>query len=321
MTPYLQLGASLYVPATRPDLAAIGNQEKYPDLRSTIFCTEDSIRADDLGPALGNLEAALRRLEPRPLLRFVRPRSPAVLREVVQMDGACRLAGFVLPKVTRHNLDEYLAALSPGDGFVVMPTLETAEAFDDCEMAALCGLLTREGCRRRVLSLRIGGNDLLQVLGLRRPRGRSAYATPLAPLIARLVATFRPRGFNLTGPVFEGLARPELLARETRRDLAHGLFGKSAIHPSQVPVIEAEYRVAGRDLHDAERLLADDAPAVFRLHGAMCERATHRVWAEVVVARARLYGVLGEASRVSPATTVTVGNHWIPHAEGHATRD
>jgi citrate lyase beta subunit len=299
MTPFLQLGASLYVPATRPDLAAIGNLDKYPALRSAVFCTEDAIRAEDLGPALRNLEATLRRLEPRPLLRFVRPRSPAVLRQVVQMEGARHLTGFVLPKVTRHNLDEYLAALAPGDPFRIMPTLETAEVFDDAEMVALRGLLLREPCRGRVLSLRIGGNDLLQVLGLRRPRGRSAYATPLGPLIARLVATFRPRGFNLTGPVFEGLNRPELLARETRRDLAHGLFGKAAIHPCQVPLIEAEYAVGARDLDAAERILAADAPAVFRLHGAMCERATHRVWAELTVERARLYGVCGAPQSVS----------------------
>lgn len=295
MLTYLRLGASLYVPATRGQLAAIGNQEKYPGLRSVIFCTEDSVRPEDLGLALDNLAAALRRLEPRPLLRFVRPRCPAVLREVVRMEGSGQLTGFVLPKVTRHNLDEYLAAFRTDDHFRIMPTLETAEVFDDDEMAALCRLLSREPVRGRVLSLRIGGNDLLQVLGMRRPRGRTAYATPLGPLIARLVATFRPRGFNLTGPVFEGLDRPRLLAREVRRDLGHGLFGKAAIHPAQVPVIEAQYRVVVRDLDDAERVLANDAPAVFRLHGTMCEPATHRGWAELVVARARLYGVRDEA--------------------------
>ncbi len=291
MMPHLRLGASLYVPATRPDLMAVGNLEKYPDLRSAIFCTEDSVREEDVGRALDNLAETLPRLAQVPLLRFARPRGPGVLREILRLDGARRLDGFVLPKVTRHNLDDYLSAFSATDPFVVMPTLETAEAFDDAEMGALCRLLTREHCRGRVLSLRIGGNDLLQVLGLRRPRARSAYATPLGPLIGRLVARFRPHGFNLTGPVFEGLGRPGLLARETRRDLAHGLFGKTAIHPSQVPVIEAEYRVSARDLDCAERVLDEDAPAVFRLHGAMCERATHRVWAESVCARARLYGV------------------------------
>jgi len=287
----LQLGASLYLPATRPDLVAVGNRDKYPALRSVIFCTEDAVAGRDLPRALDNLEAALPRFEPAPLLRFVRPRSPAVLRRVLQMDGARRLTGFVLPKVTRHNLGEYLAVLGPDAPFDLMVTLETAEAFDPVEMAALRALLLAAPVRGRLLTLRIGGNDLLQHLGLRRPRGRSIYSTPLGLLIDQLVGTFRPHGFNLTGPVFEFLDRPADLAREVRKDLSRGLFGKAAVHPDQVRVIEAEYQVSGRDAAAAERILSDEAPAVFRLDDAMCEPATHRAWAEITRERARLYGV------------------------------
>jgi citrate lyase beta subunit len=188
-----------------------------------------------------------------------------------------------------------------------MVTLETADVFDPAEMAALRALLLRERCRRQVLSLRVGGNDLLQLLGLRRPRGRSIYATPLGPLIAQLVTTFRPHGLNLTGPVFEYLDSSDLLARETRKDLAHGLFGKSAIHPEQVPIIEAQYRVRAADLHAAERVLADEAPPVFRLQGAMCEPATHRRWAEAIHERAQLYGV----------RDAVVRPRLLPEANGH----
>jgi citrate lyase beta subunit len=291
MTRFLELGASLYVPATRTDLVALGNGAKFPHLRSVIFCTEDAVRLGDVSAALANLAAALRRLEPSPCLRFVRVRSAALLRQIVQMDGVDRLTGFVLPKVTRHNLDEYLCALPRDSSFVVMPTLETAEAFDTAEMVALRNLLLRDVCRARILSLRIGGNDLLQMLGLRRPTDRSIYATPLGALISQLVITFRPFGFNLTGPVFEGLSRADLLARETRKDLARGLFGKSAIHPEQVAVIEAQYRVTARESQAAERILADGAAPVFRFHETMCEPATHRAWARLIHERARLYGV------------------------------
>ena len=285
----LQLGASLYVPATRPDLCAVGNREKFPALRSVIFCTEDAVRRDELPRALGNLEAALPRFGPTPLLRFVRARDPHTLRRLAEMDAERRLAGFVLPKVTRRNFPEYLDALPADAPYQLMPTLETAEAFDPAEMAALRGLLLQEA--RRVLSLRVGGNDLLQLLGLRRPRNRLIYATPLGPLIAQLVTTFRPHGLNLTGPVYEYLGGHDLLAREARKDLARGLFGKSAIHPDQVPVIEAQYRVAARDLEAAEHILADGAAPVFRCQGAMCEPATPHAWARLTAERARLYGV------------------------------
>ena len=53
----LQLGASLYMPATRADLAAHANGEKLPFLRSMIFCTEDAVRLDQLEGALQDLES------------------------------------------------------------------------------------------------------------------------------------------------------------------------------------------------------------------------------------------------------------------------
>jgi citrate lyase beta subunit len=287
---YLQLGASLYVPATRGDLAEIGNGLKH-SLRSVIYCTEDAVAASELSLALANLERALRRLEPAPLLRFVRVRDPFVLRQVLQMTGARQLAGFVLPKLTRRNVDDYYDAFAKDDAFAVMPTLETVEVFDVAEMSALRDQLLHEPYRRRLLSLRIGGNDLLQLLGLRRPRRRSIYATPLGAVIAQLVTIFRPHGLNLTAPVFEGLRRPEVLAREARRDLAFGLFGKSAIHPEQVPVIEAQYAIARAELNEADTILAPGAAPVFRLNGAMCEPATHRAWALLIRERAHLYGI------------------------------
>jgi citrate lyase beta subunit len=288
---FLQLGASLYVPATRTDLAALGNRYRYPHLRSVIFCTEDAVGPREVPQALHNLDNALQQFEPVELLRFIRVRNLDVLRSLLQMDAIDRITGFVLPKVTRHNLEDYLALFAVTDPFSVMITLETVEVFDPLEMRALRELLVQERYRQRLLSLRIGGMDLLHLLGLRRPRGQTIYATPLRTTIAQLVTTFRPHGFNLTAPVYEYLDRSRVLAREVDRDLAFGLFGKTAIHPEQVPIIEARYQVSARDLRTAEQILADGAPPVFRLDNAMCEPATHRLWATLIHERARLYGV------------------------------
>jgi citrate lyase beta subunit len=291
MTRYLGLGASLYVPATRDDLAEIAHGRKYPFLRSVIFCTEDAVLPEDVPQAVRNLEVLLRELEPSPLLRFVRVRNPAILRALLQMEGVEQLTGFVLPKVTRRALEHYLPVFTCRHRFDVMPTLETVEAFDPQEMRALRRVLLQTPFPERVLSLRIGGNDLFNLLGMRRPRGRSLYATPLGAVVDQLVTTFRPHGFNLTAPVFEYLTDGPALAREVGDDLRHGLFGKTAIHPRQVPLIEAQFRVRTAELHMARRILEDDAPAVFRAGDAMCEPATHRQWATLTLERARLYGV------------------------------
>jgi citrate lyase beta subunit len=291
-----QLGASLYVPAIRPDLVEIANRRRFPNLRSVIFCTEDAVRETELPQALTNLGRALPMFETATLLRFVRARSPAVLRTLLQMDGIHHLSGFVLPKVTAENVSAYLSAFRAEEPFEIMITLETADCFDPLKMAALRDLLLHDEACRRILSLRIGGNDLLQRLGLRRPRGRTLYATPLGLVITQLVTTFRSHSFNLTGPVFEYIDDEHTLRREVRSDLAHGLFGKTAIHPRQVPVIEREYRVSREELQMADRILDRAAPAVFRLHDAMCEPATHTEWALFIHERARIYGIKARES-------------------------
>lgn len=288
----IELGASLYLPATRPDLAAVGNGQRYPFLRSVIFCTEDSIRADELPAALANLEANLPRLFDRGPLRFIRLRNPAVLENLLGMPGIDRIIGFVLPKITAESLADYSRRLPSDNRFLLMPTLETREVFDHAALAELRACLADAAIRPRILALRIGGSDLLNLLGIRRSPTRTLYETALGPLIATLVAAFRPFGFPLTAPVFEGLewAHEPVLREEVRRDLEFGLLGKSAIHPRQVPVIEAEYRVPPADIAMAERILAADAPGVFQFNGVMCEPATHAVWARTILERARIFG-------------------------------
>jgi citrate lyase beta subunit len=284
------MGASLYVPANHKYLMAVANGERISHARSLIFCTEDAVADRDLSWALFNLSVVLANMRADSRAqRFVRVRNPDVMARVLAMPGADKLTGFVIPKATRHNFDAYFRQVR-ATAHLLMPTLETAEVFSDDEMRRFRVLLEAPGVRSRILALRIGGNDLLALLGLRRPRGMTIYRTPLGPVIARLVTTFRPYGFVLTAPVFEHLDLAELLDQEVAEDLAYGMVGKTAIHPSQIGPIEQHYRVKPRDLEAARAILDDDAPAVFRLHDSMCEVATHRAWAERVVEQSDVFG-------------------------------
>lgn len=284
------LGASLYVPANHKDLAKIANGEKLPDARSLIFCLEDAIADRELSWSLFNLSVVLENMHGEVTAeRFVRVRNPDVMARVLAMPGAEKLTGFVLPKITRHNFETYFRLVRDTD-HVLMPTLETAEVFSDSEMQQLRAVFEAPGVRHRILALRIGGNDLLALLGLRRPRSMTIYRTPLGPVIARLVTTFRPWGFALTAPVFEYLDLPELLDQEVLEDLAHGMVGKTAIHPTQIGPIEQHYQVRPQDLAVARAILDDASPAVFRMNDAMCEVATHRAWAERLVEQSHRFG-------------------------------
>ncbi|AGX87260.1 HpcH/HpaI aldolase/citrate lyase family protein [Candidatus Symbiobacter mobilis] len=293
-----RLGASLYVPATHSDLCAIAAGTKLAAVRSLIFCTEDAVAPHDLPCALDNLATALEHLQPREgCLRFVRVRNPDVLDRLLTIPSVHRLDGFVFPKISLHNIDDYFdrMACGPQNHFWVMPTLETREVFHDAAMHALAEHLDRAPWRAQILGLRIGGNDLLALLRMRRPKGRTIYETPLGHVIARLATTFIPYGFPLSAPVFEHYADTATLEREIVQDLHHGLTGKTAIHPTQVPLIERHYRVAHQDLEAAMRILGDDAPGVFSLHHSMCEPSTHRPWANEIVAAARQFGCVPNA--------------------------
>ena len=289
---HLHLGASLYVPCNHPHLVEIARGDKLSEVRSLIFCLEDSIEESQLEGALHNLERTLKTLEPRTgCLRFVRVRNPEVLRWVLGMEGVDLLDGFVLPKISTLTLGSYLLALPEHSGFWLMPTLETRDVFEESRMLELRGAL--EGVKHQVLSLRIGGNDLLNLLGLRRLRGKTLYQTPLSSVVSKLVSIFKPHGYNLSSPVYDIAHDPETLTLETGLDLEHGLFGKTAIHPSQIAPIEAEYRVNPLELRVAEATLKEGAPAVFLLENHMCEVATHKNWALEMCSRAEIYGVKG----------------------------
>ncbi len=293
------LGASMYVPTThKPDtLVAIGNGEKYPFLRSVIFCTEDAVREDQVNDALRNLSSALRCLNDneRPL-RFIRVRNPHVMGECLAMDGIEKIDGFVLPKLTASNLGNYLSFINAKSRFVLMPTLETPEVFDFTEMNKLRRMLQEDPrARGRILCLRIGGNDLLNCLRIRRDPKRTIYDTPVGDLISRLAGEFIPHGFGLTAPVFESMENPAVLAEEVAIDINRGLFGKTAIHPDQIKLIEAEFAVSQGDLDEAHKILEPNAPAVFRMGGRMCEPTTHSNWAKDIIHRAKIYGVKAPA--------------------------
>lgn len=295
------MGASLYVPANHKYLMEVANGERMGHVRSLIFCTEDAVADADLSWALFNLSVVLANMRGEGTAeRFVRVRNPEVMARVLAMPGADKLAGFVIPKATRYNFDAYFKQIRNTD-HMLMPTLETAEVFNDWEMRQFRKMLEAPGVRQRILALRIGGNDLLALLGLRRPRTMTLYRTPLGPVIARLVTTFRPYGFVLTAPVFEHLDLPELLDQEVMEDLAHGMVGKTAIHPSQIAPIEQHYRVKPNDLAAARAILDVDAPAVFKMHDSMCEVATHRAWAERTIEQSKVFGAHHDLPPMSPA--------------------
>lgn len=288
---YLHLGASIYVPSTREDLVRIVKGEKFK-AKSIIFCTEDSILESDVDKGIENISNMIEHIpENSKTMLFVRVRNPQVLSKILEIPNIEKIKGFVLPKVTKNNFLDYVNRLPINNNFYLMPTLETKEVFSFTQMEELASIFNQY--HKYILTIRIGGNDLMNIIGIRRPKNITLYNTPIGNVISNLVQIFKPYGFNLSSPVYEFLYDNDVLLEEMNLDLSSGLFGKTAIHPDQIPVIESFYKVSPNDLEMAEAILDKDAKAVFNMHGTMCEVATHSNWAREIIERSKVYGLIG----------------------------
>jgi len=288
------LGATLYVPATRPDVADMLAGQGRCRPRALILCVEDSVAPRDKAGALDRLRQLLPARQTDAAV-FLRPADQAMAEAVIASPLAEAVDGLVLPKSTPQQVSAIAWACQDfGRALWLMPTLEHASMLTADGRAALLSVLIDPVVAPQILTLRVGAHDLLSSMALRRRAGASLYDGPMGRIVVDLVGCFRPAGFALSAPVFDGLEEPGRLAADVRWELAHGLIGKSAIHPDQLLVIEAEYAVSDEDLALAQAILAETAPAVFQSGGQMIEPAVHRPWARQILVRAERFGVRSE---------------------------
>jgi citrate lyase beta subunit len=282
------------MPATRPDLLSIVTGYRYSTLKSIVVCLEDAVSEMDVADGLENLKRLLvdiqsvgGRPDDGPLV-FVRPRNADMAAELNDWPLITLIDGFIVPKLNSDSIMSWSLAVNRPE-LLLMPTLETPDVFVPDAMVALRDALDSE-FSDKIIALRIGGNDLMGCLGLRRSKTMSIYNSPMGYVIPMLAGIMGAGGYALTAPVFERMDSPELLKRELEMDIAHGLVGKTAIHPSQIPLIHDALKVENEDVESATKILAKDAQAVFKHGGAMCEPATHLKWARNTLDRARFYG-------------------------------
>ncbi|WP_159225071.1 HpcH/HpaI aldolase/citrate lyase family protein, partial [Klebsiella pneumoniae] len=101
-TPW-ELGATLYMPATRKDIAEVVLEGKIPGLLSLVVCLEDAVSEHDIPLAIQNLSLFLKQLrharavnddEKYPLV-FIRPRHPDMGRWLTTNLDLSAVDGFV----------------------------------------------------------------------------------------------------------------------------------------------------------------------------------------------------------------------------------
>ncbi|MFE3546308.1 HpcH/HpaI aldolase/citrate lyase family protein [Nocardia sp. NPDC059177] len=227
------LGATLYVPATRPDLAATIRRRAARGVCSMVIDLEDAVADHQVDAAkqhaVDTLDLLAHSRDPNPLL-FVRVRDPQTVTELADRlgDGAEVLTGFVFPKFDAVTGPDYLAALDAagrtlGRRVYGMPVLESANLVHrqtrDEQLAAIADLLALH--RDRLLAVRIGATDMCSTFGIRRDRDLTIYdVRVIADVIADIVnylGRADGSGFIITGPVWEYFADHERMFRPLLR--------------------------------------------------------------------------------------------------------
>ncbi len=290
LTP-IQLGGSLYIPATHKNVTPICNANKYPNLRSCIIDTEDAIGEDELGTALNNISQMLEAYEPKDLIVFIRPRNPEVLKAILKIKNIDRVDGFSLPKFSTEVMREYAQAISLSNyDFHLMPVLESLDIFSKDKLEEIRSFLLNS--HLNILSLRLGGEDMMQYLGLKRKCEDNIYELVApAKVIADILNTFKPFGFNVSATVFNCIDKHELYEKNVLEDLRQGLIGKTIIHPNQIDPINEAYKVTKKDYEMALKMLDKETEAIIVQDGQMGEKFAHTSWAKVILQRHEFYGL------------------------------
>jgi citrate lyase beta subunit len=229
------LGATLYMPATRPTIARDLVRQRAKGAMSSVICVEDAISDDDVQAGEANAVAQLTEFaaanadDAAPLV-FIRVRHPEQIAAIAgRLGDAVRiLSGFVLPKFTDSSGAAYLDALedtsrSIGHRLLGMPVIESPEViYRESRAEALVGiqrLLAKH--RPSVLAVRTGATDLCAAYGIRRDRDLTIWDVPVVADVIADVVNILGRadgtGHVVTGPVWEYFSNHERIFKPLLR--------------------------------------------------------------------------------------------------------
>ncbi|WP_194778205.1 HpcH/HpaI aldolase/citrate lyase family protein [Pararhodonellum marinum] len=241
------------------------------------------------------------------------------------------LTGFVFPKFYSYNAFAYLNQLEQinaelGVNLYGMPILEgRAIAYKESRTAELQQLHEIvEPSKKHLLNIRVGGTDFSSIFGVRRSMNSSIYdILTVRDCLSDILNFFnRDTGdYTVSAPVWEYflaykqdniekliekdlnhsiLSRTPIineavdgLLREVLIDKANGFVGKTIIHPSHIKFVNALQAVTREEFEDAEQIVNTEGGVIKSAKSnKMNEINPHKNWANKVLNRAKVYGVI-----------------------------
>lgn len=346
------LGATLYMPATRPNIHQDILLKKHKGLTSLVIDLEDavgdmeveaaeSLLTDELLQLYEKKKIGLFSIDELPLL-FIRVRHVEQLKRIrEQLSEAIQLlAGVVLPKFEAKSgkdlIMEVMDISNEQHPFYAMPILESEKVMrKETRMEELMQIKQLlDQYRENILNVRIGTTDFSGLFGIRRNADTTVYdIVVLRDCIADIINVFQrsDHPYVISGPVWEyfsskeRMLKPQLrqtpfrqhygeeglmwraslidhnmdgFIREILMDIANGLIGKTIIHPSHIKIVNALNVISHEEFLDALNIM-ESATGEFGVRKSlflnkMNEIKPHLYWAEKIILKSQIYGVLNE---------------------------
>jgi citrate lyase subunit beta/citryl-CoA lyase len=280
----MRLRSLLFVPGDRPDQMdkALGTGAD-----ALILDLEDAVAGQRKAEARLHVAAFLsRRPRPVPLLVRINPLREAFADLDLDAIAEAGADGLVLPKAegdaSVRELERRLGARNaPLPGILPIAT-ETA--------AAVFRLSEYDRVAARLIGLTWGAEDLSAAIGAASTRlANGRFTPPFETVRALALFAAHAAGVPAIETVYPAFRDLDGLADYSARGARDGFTGMLAIHPSQIPIINAAFTPSAEAIAKARRIVdafrSTPGAGVLNLDGVMLD-APHLKHAERVLANA-----------------------------------
>lgn len=218
------------------------------DADAVIFDLEDSVVPDRKPVARKLLKSLLPRSGGPQWWVRINPIGSEYHKDDLQLIGIADMHGIVLPKA-ESGADIIRLAHRTGNIPIHAIVTETP--------ASLFNLLSYRDPKSPLVAMSWGAEDLSAALGASSKLGEDGelaftYQLARSLCLAGAVAA----GVQPVDGVFQDFRDEEGLAHEAEAARREGFTGKLAIHPAQVPVINAAFTPSAEEIHDATEIVA-----------------------------------------------------------------
>ena len=309
------IGPLLYTPATDTNLFDKLKEQSWGNHYSLALCLEDAIDDSAVDQGEKNIIENMRKLYENieqldfiPQI-FIRVRYPHQITKLFKGLGrsAVLLRGFIIPKFSAYNGQSFIDEImyindASAHTIYFLPILEGSDLISHttrfAALQATYEMLMKH--KEYVINVRVGGNDLCNIFGVRRNVNETIYDIRSVSTILNDIVSVFFQDFVISGPVWEYFSGENEswkkgLLQEMRLDSLNGFTGKTVIHPNQIPVVLEGMKISQQDLVDAVQILTFESDLLQVSKSAsgtrMNEMKTHINWAKKQIILANLYGV------------------------------